>query len=160
MHLFQNISLTPDPIMSDIDSTNSCFDNVFNEIRPDSPESIEFDSKHNESVNNISDNEYTQSFLDYWLSELSPPTPQMPESPEDSEDLAVSMDESHSPAKSIRLQDSLQAHLMVSDLAVRTSHPETEQSPTGTAQTECIAPSSDTNEEVFFVRPPSWAAKN
>lgn len=63
------------------DCTNLCLDTLFDETRPASPESIVFDSEFPESFSNMpSDDEYTQSFLDYWLSELRPPSPQIPES--------------------------------------------------------------------------------
>ncbi|XP_030277436.1 uncharacterized protein LOC115584134 isoform X2 [Sparus aurata] len=81
MHLSENSSLPPDTIMPERDYSNLCHDTLLDEIRPDSPESVVFDSEFCESISNMPfDDEYTQSFLDYWMSELRPSTPQIPES--------------------------------------------------------------------------------
>lgn len=57
--------------MPERDCTDSCLDTLCDEIRPDSPESFS---------NMPSHNEYTQSFLDFWLSELGSSTPRSLES--------------------------------------------------------------------------------
>ncbi|XP_062243378.1 uncharacterized protein LOC133953471 [Platichthys flesus] len=79
LHLSENRSIQSDFIPLERDCTDSCFDNFFVEIRPDSPDSIVLDYEFHESFNRepiTSDFAYTQSFLQHWLSELGPCTPQ------------------------------------------------------------------------------------
>lgn len=88
-HLSENGSVSPDSIMLERDCTNSCLDTLFDEIRPDSPESIVFDSECQESFRDMpSDSECTQSFLHYCLSELRPSSPQILESIGDLDDVS------------------------------------------------------------------------
>lgn len=81
MHLSENRFVSPDSVMLKGDCTNSSFDTLFYETRPESSISIAFDREFPESFITIpSDDEYTQSSLDYCLSELRPSTPQLPDS--------------------------------------------------------------------------------
>lgn len=85
-HMSENGSVSSDFMILASDFGNPCLDRLFDEIRP---ESIVLEREFQESSSDISSNsQYTQSFLDYWLSELAPSTPQMIESMENFEDLS------------------------------------------------------------------------
>ncbi|XP_056228882.1 uncharacterized protein LOC130167003 [Seriola aureovittata] len=236
LHLSENRSVSPDSIMLERDCSDSCLDTFFDEMRPDSPESIAFYSEFHESCNSMpSDNEYSQSFLDYWLAALRPPMPPNLEStggldevlnqlpcvqnvPDDTvtedkpvceslmtdtldpiyeqkyfcdkvnyfedvaskrsekaceirfEDSAISMEDPHSPAKFCHFE-SMKAdskpshnpplsHSEVLNLTVTDSYPEMLMPPTREGETGPMAPSSNTNDQSFFVRPPPRTTKD
>nr|XP_033480159.1 uncharacterized protein LOC117255394 [Epinephelus lanceolatus] len=77
MHLAEIRSVSPDSIMLERDSSDLCLDTMVDDIRTESPNSIVFDNELNECLSNMPSDQYSQSFLDFWLSELRPSTPEI-----------------------------------------------------------------------------------